>query len=415
MILMQKRKILFFLLALLAATFLWVYAVTVVNPDDQISVRGVPVRFTGINELQMNSLMLTGGETQYVDVEIAGRRSDLKELTNTTLEVVADVGRIDGPGTYEISWVLDPPSTVATGDIKLVSSSSNKIKVKVSEYKQSPEIPIQIEYQGNVAQGYVRDAAVTNIQTVSVSGPAEEIDKIACARIVVELGDTKTSLDRNLEYQLLGENGEPLTLSKYVTIEDPIVRVMVPVYCYKQINLELEIIPGAGAELEDVSYTIDPAVIGVVGDEDLLAELPSTLVIKTVNLADIRENITMSVVPELPTGVTVRDRDNIVNVSLELVGLSTRTIYVPVEQIIRDNDDEMLTFTEERIPVTVRGKTDVIHSLSADMIKIVADMTNDFNSNNMTVKLEVSLADGIEAGIMGKYSLSVTRDTKNPN
>ena len=82
---MQKHKLLSFLLALLAAIVLWVYAVTVVNPDDVASIRGVKVRIVGTNELQMNHLILTGGEVQYVDVEIAGRRSDLKELNNTTL------------------------------------------------------------------------------------------------------------------------------------------------------------------------------------------------------------------------------------------------------------------------------------------------------------------------------------------
>ena len=137
---MQKHKAISFLLALLAAILFWVYAVTVVNPDDKIRVRGVPVRIMGTGELQMNQLMLTGGEVQYVDVEVAGRRSDLKELNNTTLEAVADVSKIDSPGTYELSWVLDPPSTVASGDIKLVGSSTNKIKVKVSEYQTRTDI-----------------------------------------------------------------------------------------------------------------------------------------------------------------------------------------------------------------------------------------------------------------------------------
>ena len=357
--------------------------------------------------------MITGGEVQYVDVEIAGRRSDLKELSNTTLEAVADVGRIDGPGTYEISWTLDPPSTVATGDIKLVSSSSNKIKVKISEYKERTEIPIQIEYRGNVAEGYVRDAAVTNQETVSVSGPAEEIDKIACARIIVELGNTQSTVDRDLEYLLIGENGEPLTVSKYVTMEDPIVRVMVPVHCYKQINLELEIIPGGGAGVADVTYTIEPSVIGVIGDEDVLAELPSTLILKTIKLAELKEDLYLTVVPELPTGVKIRDRDNLVRISLNMVGMTTRTIYVHSDQIIRENDDGKLLIEDTRIPVTVRGRTDVIHSLSADMIKIVADMTNDFDSNNMTVSLDVSVIEGVDAGILGKYSISVIDSSKD--
>lgn len=348
-----------------------------------------------------------------MDVEIAGRRSDLKELNNTTLGVVADVGKITGPGTYELSWVLDPPSTVASGDIKLVSSSTNKIKVKVSEYQNRPQIPIQIEYRGAVAEGFIRDPAITNLETVSVSGPAEEIGKIAFARLSVDLNDTKSSLDLEAECELIGEDGEVMELSSYVELHDPVVRVMVPVYCFKQIKLELEIIPGGGAELDDVSYTLDPSVIGVVGDEDVLKDMPSTLVIKTVKLADIKEKITMSVSPELPEGVSNRDENNTVRISMELEGLTTRTIYVPTAGIIRENDNGKLVFVPERIPITVRGRTDVIHSLNAEKIRISADMENDFDSNTMTVKLNVILAEGVEGGILGNYTVSVTESTED--
>lgn len=404
---MQKHKLLSFLLALLAAIGLWVYAVTVVNPDDQISIRAVPVRITGINELQMNQLMLTGGESQYVDVEIAGRRSDLKELNSDTLGVVADVGRIDGPGTYEISWTLDPPSTVASGDIKLVSSSTNKIKVKVSEYRELTTIPIEIEYQGALAEGFVRDPAAMNLEYVSVSGPAEEVDKISCARIVMDLADTKTSLNQEMEYELIGEDGEALNLSPYVTIHNPVVRVMVPVYCYKQIKFELELIPGGGAGIEDAKYTIEPATIGIVGEEDVLEEMPSTWVIRTIKLADIKDEISMTVTPEIPEGVKIRDQVTDVSISLKLENLTTRTIYVPCSRIIRDNDNGKLDFALERIPITVRGKAAAVHSMNADMFHITADMENDFDYTDMTVKLNVTLEDGVEGGVMGKYSVPV--------
>ena len=129
---MQKHKILSFLLALLVSIGLWVYAVTVVNPNDKTTVRGVRVRLVGTADLESNGLMVTGGEEQYIDVEISGRRSDLKELNSSSLEAIADVSNIDSPGEYDLSWTLDPPSTVASGDIKLVDTNSNKITIKVS-------------------------------------------------------------------------------------------------------------------------------------------------------------------------------------------------------------------------------------------------------------------------------------------
>lgn len=404
---MQKHKLLSFLLALLAAIVLWVYAVTVVNPDDQISVQGVPVQFTGLNELQMNQLMLTGGEYQYVDVEIAGRRSDLKELNENTLKAVADLSNVGRPGVYDFSWTLDTPPSVATGDIKLVSYSTQKIKVKISEYKERTDIPVEVEYQGAVSEGFVRDNAVTNLKFVSASGPAEELEKISCARVAVDLADTKVSLDQELAYEFIGSDGEPLTLSEYVTVEYSTIRVMVPVYCFKQIRLDVELIPGGGAGIENAVCTIEPSGIGVIGDEDTLMELSSVLVIRTVKLMDIKDKLEFTIVPELPEGVSIRGEKTEITVKIELKDLVTRTIYVPCDRIVRDNDDVKLEFAVERIPIVVRGRATVVNKLSADTIRITADMANDFDPTNMTVKLGVSLKDGIEAGILGKYSVSV--------
>ena len=100
---MQKHKPLAFLLALLVSIGLWVYAVTVVNPNDTVRISDIKVRIIGTSELDSNNLMLTGGENQTVNVEIAGRRSDLKELNSTSLEAIADVSNIDRAGSYEVS------------------------------------------------------------------------------------------------------------------------------------------------------------------------------------------------------------------------------------------------------------------------------------------------------------------------
>ena len=109
---MQKHKPLAFLLALLVSIGLWVYAVTVVNPNDTTRISDIKVRVIGTGELESNNLMLTGGENQTVNVEIAGRRSDLKELNSSSLEAIADVSNIDRAGSYEA--VADTHLTLPT-------------------------------------------------------------------------------------------------------------------------------------------------------------------------------------------------------------------------------------------------------------------------------------------------------------
>ena len=70
---MQKSKILAFLLALVVSIVLWFYAVTVVNPDDTITISGISVQFEGTEALTSQGLMLTGGDSTKVSIKVSGR------------------------------------------------------------------------------------------------------------------------------------------------------------------------------------------------------------------------------------------------------------------------------------------------------------------------------------------------------
>ena len=408
---MQRHKILAFLLALVVSIGLWVYAVTVVNPDDTTYIRDVRVRIVGTNELRSDNLMLTGGEDQTVNVEISGRRSDLKELNNTTLEAIADVSNIDSPGTYEVSWTLDPPSTVASGDISLVSATSNKITVQVSEYNERPAIPVSVEYTGQLPDGYVRDQAILNVETVAVSGPAEEVNKIANAIVTVDLTSATETINDEMSYSLVDADGEILELSSYVSLASPTVRVSVPVSCYKQIELVVDIIEGGGATAKNVKLSIDPPTIGVSGTAEALKDLDE-LVIREVDLSEITGPQTWTVVPDLPAGVTNRASETSVTITLRLTGLMTKRMTIPGASIQRLNDVETLNFGEQSVIITVRGTSAELNRISESDIKITADMTNDYDPATKSVTLNVMLPEDSLAGVIGgPYMLQVIEVT----
>lgn len=397
---MQKHKILSFLLALLVSVGLWVYAVTVVNPDDTKTISNVKVTFTGTTELASKNLILTGGEGQTITVEVSGRRSDLKELNSTSLEAVADLGNIEAAGDFEVSWILDPPSSVASGDIGVVSTNANKVKVTVSEYMERHEIPVTVEYEGSLAEGYVRDPAVLSVETLTVGGPAEDVSRIARAVVTVDLQDATESINQDYAYLLVDEDGNELILSEYVTVSAPEVRVSVPVLCYKEITLKINVIPGGGATERDTRITIDPPIIGVTGPADTLEKLDE-LVIQEVDLAQVAESSSWSVTPELPAGVSNRATESSVKVTLEFVGLMTKKFTIPCSDIERINDVAGLGFGEQSVVISIRGKITAISNLKLEDIRLVADMTNDYDPTTKTVILTVILPDDSTVGVVG--------------
>lgn len=402
---MQKHKILAFLLALVVSIGLWVYAVTVVNPDGRADIKGVRVRLVGLIDLQNRNLMLTEGAEQYVNVSVSGRRSDLKELNSSSLEAIADVSNIDAAGEYDLSWTLDPPSTVASGDIRLIDTNSNKITVKVSEYRERTELPVTVEYSGTLADGYVRDAET--VSTLSVSGPAEEVGLIDHAVVQVDLEGIGANIDADYPYTFVDADGTELTLSENVKASSETVHLSVPVLRYKQVELRVKLIEGGGATSKDVDCTIEPKTIAVTGSEEALEKL-NYLEIMTVDLAKVSETQTWDVTPELPAGVTNRASDTGVKVKLRFVGLLTKRITIPCADIERLNDTGKLDFAEQSVVITVRGKSAEVNALNAENISVSADMTGGYDATTKTVTLTIKLPDGSKAGVISEpYTVQV--------
>lgn len=406
---MQKHKILSFLLALVISVCLWVYAVTVVNPDGTSDIRGVRVRLVGTTDLMSRNLMLTEGAEQYVNVTVSGRRSDLKELNSSTLEAVAELTNIDAPGEYELSWTLNLPSTVASGDIKLVDTNSAKITVKISEYRERTDLPVTVEYIGALADGYLRDTET--VGTLSVSGPAEEVTNIDRAIVSVDLTDRNESIDEDFSYVFVDVDGVELAVSDSVSASNATVHLNVPIKPYKEVELRVKFLDGGGATSDDVQYTIEPKSIIVTGSEEALADL-DYLEIKTINLGDYTEEQMWNVTPELPAGVTNRASDTNVKITMRYVGLMTKTITIPCADIQRTNDDGTLEFAEQSVVVTIRGKTSDVASLHAADITVGADMSGSYDAATKTVTLTVSLPAGSNAGVIGgPYTVQVVTAT----
>ena len=94
---MKKNKILLLIISFIAASVLWVYVVTVVNPEGTRSISGIPVTFSGEDVLREDqNLIITEGKTMTVTVDFQGRNADLNKLIKQQSEITAvvDVTRI---------------------------------------------------------------------------------------------------------------------------------------------------------------------------------------------------------------------------------------------------------------------------------------------------------------------------------
>lgn len=406
-----KSKILAFLLALVVSIVLWFYAVTVVNPDDTITISGISVQFEGTEALTSQGLMLTGGDSTKVSIKVSGRRSDLKELNNETVTAIADVTRIAASGSYQLSWSVVWPSTVATGDISETSRAPSRISVTVSDIKENPEVPIELEYTGEPKTGYMIDKSNLTLgtQSISVRGPAEEVNKIARAVVRVDVTDADALIDTDCPVVLLDKDGNELSLSQYVTSSADSVRVTIPILQYKDIKLNATLISGGGATSEDAEVTIEPSTLRVTGNTAVLDAMADELTIRTIDLAQITGTETFEVTPELPSGVTSRADSQTVKITVTLKGLVTKEFTVPTANILRKEAPAGMTFADQNVKITVRGRASVMSTLRMEDLTVTADFSRHYDAAAKQVELEVALPANVSAGVIGgPYTVQVS-------
>ena len=77
----MKSKLFSLIVSVLAAMCLWVYVMTVVNPDVDLTIGNIPVTFSGAEVLREDhGLVITGDYQEFVSVHFYGKNADLKTL-----------------------------------------------------------------------------------------------------------------------------------------------------------------------------------------------------------------------------------------------------------------------------------------------------------------------------------------------
>ena len=173
---MKKNKLPRILLALLVSVCLWLYVVTVVDPNDTKTIYGVPVTYEEMESLEENHLIMTSGQNATVSLKFSGRRSELKQITSESLTVTADVSRIKSEGEQNLTYTVTLPDSVSAADVELSDKNPSRLTVTV-ERAEEKELEIDVEIVNEVAEGYVADleAMTVSPEVLTVYGPVETI------------------------------------------------------------------------------------------------------------------------------------------------------------------------------------------------------------------------------------------------
>ena len=387
-------KALYIFLSIVLANAIWFYVTSQDGNQSTKTIRNIPVTFSGLDILEERGLMIVGA-TPTASVEVKATPTVLAKLDDKTLTLTVNVSQITEASHYTLAYTASLPSGVSQDKVEFISGATGNVSFTVARYS-SRNVEIQGKFIGTVADGYLAgdsDEFIFAPKTVKISGQSDLVNQVAYVLVTVDGSDLKETVTGEFPYQLIGVNGEPLE-GLDVTCSDETIYVTYPILATTEVELKINFVTGGGLTESDLRYTLSADRITVAGTPEDIAALGSEpIVLGTVNLANVLDGDELRF--EIPLADELRNLSGITEVTttLKIVPkLATATFEAENISCINVPNGWRATVVTKVLPVTVRGRENLIEQISADNIRVVADLKDiNASSGQVTVTARIYL------------------------
>ena len=403
----MKSKICYALLSLLIAFGLWVYVITVVTPESESIFYNIPVAFSNEAILNDNGLMVLADDQPTVTLKLKGNRSDLNNLKNSDITLLADLSKIDGVGNKRLSYSVAFPGNQA---FEIIDQSPQEIVVDVAQWL-SKEVDVVLSYEGSTPPEYIADTDGVELdnRSVIITGPKETVDQISQAVINVNLEGQNQTITQSCRYTLCNEAGEPVNAEDVQTSVAEI-QMTLRILRVKEVALLLELTYGGGATEKTTEIKIDPLTIKVAGSEKLLEDL-NNITLGAVNLSELLEDTELTFPINLPEGVENISGVTEATVSIKFPELKVKTLKVS-RILASGSTNTQVALATKVLEITVRGSAEQIDAMDEQDVYARVDCSDAELGEG---KFKAQIVIGTEfstVGVVGTYYVYATLTQK---
>ncbi len=403
------NKVFWVFISIIASVLLWVYVTTTEGNIITRPYDGVQVVFNGEDTLRdKEGLVISDISASNVTVRLRGTMRTLSKLNSQNITAVVDVSKISSKGNITLPFTMQYPSGTDKNNIDVVSSVPQYVTFNIDK-ATSRTVEVKGEFSGTVAEGFVPGSLSFEPQTVTISGPENEVNRVAYAWVHIQREDVDKTLKFDSEYILVDADGYELQLDN-IRLDTPKVSVTLPVKATKEVPLSVDLIPGGGAAVENVKLTFDPETITISGDAEILDGI-NKISLGTIDLASFASTLEEKFPIVLDNAVSSVTGITEAKVTVEVIGFETKKFNVTNTSVINVPAGRTATIVTESVEVLLRGTSDVISKVKANNIRAVVDLA-DIGSNTgvfeVPAKIMVDGFTGVGAVALGEeYKLYV--------
>ena len=401
-----NSKAFWMIVSLLASLAIWVYVTSVETDESKTTFRGVKVELVGEDILRdSKNLVVTDMDTSTVTVEVVGPRRIVGSLSSDQLVAQVDVSKLSRAAYTSQQYTIVYPDGTDTSKLSESRRTPETINFMVSA-QASKSIQVRGSFDGSLAEGYTAEMPVFEPSTITITGSEAYLKDVEYAWVTFGKENVDSTYSVETGFTLMDANNEPCTTTG-ISFSTDVVTATLPLLTLKEVNLDVNIVEGAGATRANTKITIDPASVTLAGDSALLAGM-NKIILATIDLTDFSstftETYTIPIDNELKntTGVTKA------TVTVEIVGLETKTFRVTNFSCINATEGYEADIITESKEITLRGTPEALAQIKAENIRAVADLT-DYKESTGTYMPQVKVyVDGFtDVGAIGENTISI--------
>lgn len=401
--------------SLILAVIIWLIVVISLSPTDTAVIKDVPVSIDLTNSVPAQFDLEIFGQSEFtVDVEVSGKRYVInsKSVNKNSVKVIAQTAYVDSAGKHTLALKVSKANE--NDEFEIVSVSEEFVEVYFDVYKEL-DFPIEprIIADGDIVKsGYTAGLPVLSAETVTVSGPATEVDSISkvYAELTVERALTETKTQA-ADIKAYNENGGAI---HYLTFNyaNSEITITLPVYYIVDKPTAVDFTHTPVAHINKFNYTVSPMSVkaGVQGaDADNVPEFISVASIDYSMLKPGKNSFTFYS-DEIPSLVII-DGTKEFNVDVFVTGCSQRTLNVADDNVSFVNAPsgfEVTDIVKSIGNVTVVGPQASLDSLQAADVYAVVDLANiDVTAAEQTVPARLGVKNSSDCWVYGEYSVAI--------
>lgn len=408
------------IVSLLISFGLWIWVSIEKSPIVQTVISDVPINLdlTGSVPEQLGFQIF--GDTNFkVDVTVSGKKYIVSSLDKDDITVTAVTNYVDSAGekTLQLKYELADGAE----EFDIVGLSKSYIEVYFDTPKQV-ELPLQPEFTNDITSLIPDNCILGDIifsrQSVTVSGPAAEINRISKAIAKATISE---KLEKNTtlipEITLVTEDNTSLIYSS-IDGESNDITMLIPIYEIVTLPASVTFKNAPASFVSNpLDYSVYPSTVTVAVPIDVASSLES-ISVATVDFTDITGGLntftfsSSEIDDVIPTDATASKFRVTVNAS----GMATKTVTVSASDakiINADTNYDVQNIDNRNITFTVIGDEDTVKNIDSEDITITADLQGIAIDENTKSVTAIAKTTSGKCWVCGKNDirLSVTKKT----